>query len=74
MTSGNSRRPGWQSRNGGEDYDKGGSTNVVRNSTVSNLSVDFDRLTARLILNQFRAGKLPEAVLVALMAGVGLVQ
>lgn len=32
----------------------------------------FQRLTARLVLAQFRAGTLPEPVLVALLAGVGL--
>jgi hypothetical protein len=33
----------------------------------------FDQLTAELILAQYRAGTLPEAILVALLAGVGLV-
>jgi hypothetical protein len=32
----------------------------------------FDNLTARLVLAQHRAGTLPEPVLVALLAGVGL--
>jgi hypothetical protein len=32
----------------------------------------FDNLTARLVLAQHRAGTLPEPVLLALLAGVGL--
>ena len=32
----------------------------------------FDRLTATLVLAKFRAGTLPEGVLLALLAGVGL--
>ena len=32
----------------------------------------FAKLTAALVLEQHRAGKLPEPVLVALLAGVGL--
>jgi hypothetical protein len=32
----------------------------------------FDNLTARLVLAQYRAGTLPEPVLAALLAGVGL--
>jgi hypothetical protein len=32
----------------------------------------FDRLTAEFVLAQFRAGTLPEPVLVYLLAGVGL--
>jgi hypothetical protein len=32
----------------------------------------FDRLTATLVLAQYRAGTLPEGVLVALMANAGL--
>jgi hypothetical protein len=32
----------------------------------------FDRLTAELVLAQFRAGTLPEPVLLYLLAGVGL--
>jgi len=32
----------------------------------------FERLTARVVLEQFRRGELPEPVLIALLAGVGL--
>jgi hypothetical protein len=34
--------------------------------------VPFDRLTTELVLAQYRAGTLPEAVIVALLAGAGL--
>ena len=34
----------------------------------------FDQLTATLVVAQFRQGTLPEAVLVALLAGAGLQQ
>jgi hypothetical protein len=37
-------------------------------------STPFDRLTATLVVAQYRAGTLPEAVLVALLAGAGLQQ
>jgi hypothetical protein len=39
---------------------------------ISRQPSPFDRLTAELVLAQFRAGTLPEPVLVYLLAGVGL--
>jgi hypothetical protein len=35
--------------------------------------VTFDQLTGRMILEKYRAGTLPEGIIVALLAGVGLV-
>ena len=39
---------------------------------VSRHSTPFDRLTAALIVDQHRRGVLPEAIVVALLAGAGL--
>jgi hypothetical protein len=38
----------------------------------SSSSRPFDRLTTELVLAQFRAGTLPEAVIVALLVGAGV--
>jgi hypothetical protein len=45
--------------------------------TATDISVSghlsaFDRLTATLVIDQYRRGVLPEAVILALMAGVGI--
>ena len=47
------------------------SNNVTRLRPIRDRQ-PFDRLTGQLILMQHRQGKLPEAVLVALLAAVGL--
>jgi hypothetical protein len=41
---------------------------LVKSSTTSS----FDKLTVEIVLAQFRSGTLPEAVLLYLLAGVGL--
>lgn len=68
------RRPGVASRSGGKDYQSSDGANVVTFPSKGNHSADFDRLTAELILAQHRAGKLPEAVLIGLLAAVGVQQ
>jgi hypothetical protein len=46
--------------------------NVIDFPIKSITASPFDQLTAGLILDQQRRGVLPEAILVALLAGVGL--
>ena len=70
MASNKNRRPGWQARHGG-DYIDSSSVNVLAFRTKFQPS-PFDRLTAQVVLAQFRAGTLPEAVMVALLGAVGL--
>jgi hypothetical protein len=43
-----------------------------RGTQVSSHARPFDRLTTELVLAQYRAGTLPEGVIVALLAGAGL--
>jgi hypothetical protein len=71
MASNENRRPGVGSRSGG-DYDSSSSARVVPLFPKIKSATAFDGLTTQLILAQHRAGTLPEAVLIALLAGVGL--
>jgi len=48
------------------------STNMIDFPIKSSATSPFTKLTAQTVLAQFRAGSLPEPVLVALLAGVGL--
>jgi hypothetical protein len=48
--------------------------NVISLRPGLSQTTPFDRLTATLVVAQFRQGILPEAVLVALLAGAGLQQ
>jgi hypothetical protein len=71
MTTNEYRRSGVVSRNGG-DYVSGSSANVVDIAPKFNAVSPFQQLTARMVLAQYRAGTLPEAVIVALLASAGL--
>jgi hypothetical protein len=57
---------------GSIDYKSSSSGNVVALRSNFNPASPFQRLTAQMILAQHRAGTLPEGILVALLAGVGL--
>jgi hypothetical protein len=59
-------------RNGGSDYVRSSSANVVDFPSKFNATSPFQQLTARLVIAQHRAGCLPEAVIVALLVGAGL--
>lgn len=54
------------------DYISCGSANVILLRPNANTCHSFDRLTARLVIDQYRAGTLPEGVIVALLANAGL--
>jgi hypothetical protein len=41
-------------------------------AAINNATSRFDKLTVETVLAQYRAGTLPEGVLLALLAGVGL--
>ena len=72
MGPNDNRRPGVVSRSGGYDGSNN-STNVIPLSSKIHRAVSpFDQLTAQMILAQHRAGTLPEAIVAALLAGVGL--
>ena len=71
MIPNENRRPGVVSRSGGE-YVSSSSANVVDFPTNFNAASLFRQLTARIVLAQYRAGTLPEGVLVALLASAGL--
>jgi hypothetical protein len=76
MTLYGNRRPGVVSRNGGEYGSSNNSANVItlqRNrNTPSSSARAFDCLTVALVLDQHKRGALPEAVVEALLLGVGL--
>ena len=71
MSPNDNRRPGRHPRNGGK-YDISNNGNVVNFPAKDNNATPFDELTARLVLAKFRAGTLPEAVLIAFMQAAGL--
>jgi hypothetical protein len=71
MTANKYRRSGVVSRNGG-DYVSSSSANVVDFPSNFNAASLFRQLTAGTVLAQYRAGTLPEAVVVALLASAGL--
>lgn len=68
------RWPGVAPRTSGSDFDSSSSAKVIqlRPGNKTNPPRPFDQLTANLVLAQFRAGTLPEAVMVAMMASAGL--
>lgn len=74
MTTTKNRLPGVAPRaSGSMDYDSTSSAKVVPfRQNLKTVAAPFDQLTARTLIAQHRAGTLPEAVLVAIMAGVGL--
>lgn len=65
------RWPGVAPRTSGSDFSSSSSAKVIPLRPGHNTS-PFDGLTANLVLAQFRAGTLPEAVIVAMMASAGL--
>jgi hypothetical protein len=71
MSPNENRRLGVVSRSGG-DYVSSSSSNVVDIAPKFNAVYPFQQLTARMILAQYRAGTLPEGVIVALLVGAGL--
>jgi hypothetical protein len=73
MNPNENRRPGVVSRSGGE-YVSSNSANVVDFPSKLNAVSPFQQLTARMVIAQYRTGSLPEAVIVALLAGAGLQQ
>ena len=72
MGSNDNRRPGWQARHGGEYDSSSNAANVIAFPSQINGRSPFGRLTATMVLAQFRAGVLPEGILLALMAASGL--
>ena len=72
MAPNDNRRPGQAPGNGGTDYVSSSSANVVDFPSKLNAASPFQQLTARMVIAQHRAGVLPEAVIVALLANAGL--
>jgi|HubBroStandDraft_6_1064221.scaffolds.fasta_scaffold776829_3 hypothetical protein len=72
MPPNDNRRPGVVSRNGGDYDSSSNSAKVIPLFPKLNTASPFDRMTARIILEQHRNGTLQEGVLLALLAGVGL--
>jgi hypothetical protein len=68
----NYRRPDVASRDGGKDYDSIKSANVVKFPAQIKNASSFDELTAEIIFAKFRAGTLPEAVLIAFTQAAGV--
>jgi hypothetical protein len=66
------RWPGVAPRTSGSDFNSSSSANVILLPRNANTGHSFDRLTARLVIDQYRAGTLPEGVIVALLANAGL--
>jgi hypothetical protein len=71
MSPNENRRPGVVSRSGGE-YVSSSSANVVDFPSKFNAESLFRQLTARTVLAHYRAGTLPEDVVVVLLVGAGL--
>ena len=69
MSPNENRRSGGQPGDGG-GIPSSGSAKVIqlRPNDKGGRPGPFDQLTARLVLDQYRAGTLPEGVLVAMMA------
>jgi hypothetical protein len=72
MSPNDNRRPGLASRSAGDYDSSSNSAKVIPLFPKLNTPSPFDALTARLVIDQYRRGVLPEAVLVALLAGAGL--
>lgn len=76
MPTNDNRRPEMAPRSGSEYGGSNNSANVVslkRNPNIPSSSARaFDCLTVALVLDQHRRGVLPEAVVEALLLGVGL--
>jgi hypothetical protein len=71
MPPNDNHRPGVASRNGGK-YDVSSSDNLIAFLSQLNSGSPFDTLTSTLVLDQYRRGVLPEGVIAALLASVGL--
>ena len=72
MTETKNPPPGRLRAAGSENYDSSSTAKVIQLRPNLNRVAPFDALTARSIIAQHRAGTLPEGVIVALLAGVGL--
>lgn len=72
MTSNDNRRAGGQPGHGGGIPSSRDGAKVIPLHPGRNAPSPFDGLTANLVLAQYRAGTLPEAVIVAMMASAGL--
>ena len=57
---------------GSMDYIGSNHANVVLLRPNANIGEPFDRMTARRVIDQYRAGTRPEGVIVALLANAGL--
>ena len=71
MTSNDNRRAGGQPGHGG-GIPSSSSAKVIQFRPTLNRAAPLDALTAQTVIAQHRAGTLPEGVIVALLAGVGL--
>jgi hypothetical protein len=71
MSTNDNRRPGVVSRSAG-DYDSSSSAKVVPLFPKLKTGSPFNSLTATLVIDQYRRGVLPEAVILALLAGAGI--
>jgi len=69
MAANDNRRARLVLRSGSDDKANGGAE-VIAFPRLPHALSPFDRLTATLIVAQHRAGTLPEAILVALLAAV----
>ena len=54
------------------EYNSSSAAKVIPLRPNLNYGVPFDRLTARLVIDQYRNGTLSEGVIVALLASAGL--
>lgn len=72
MATTKNRWPGVAPRTSGSDLNSSSSANVILLRPNANTCHSFDQLTARLVIDQYRAGILPEGVIVALLANAGL--
>lgn len=72
MSPNDNRRAGQQPGHGGGIPSSRDGAKVIPLHPGRQASPTLDGLTARLVLAQYRAGTLPEAVIVAMMASAGL--
>ncbi len=72
MPATKNRWPGVAPRTSGSDFDSSSSAKVIQLRPDLNRAISLGALTAQAVIAQHRAGTLPEGVIVALLAGVGL--
>jgi hypothetical protein len=70
----NRNRPAERTLGKGSDYESGTTTRkvIALPTALKPQLVEFDRLTGALVMAQHRAGTLPDAVVIALLQGVGV--